>query len=301
MCRSTAICLAILLGSGACGNEIVLGDSALSLPATAGSSGTTSSAGGSASAGKAASTGGSVGVAGSAPSMPAGPIPALGEVTWSTDHEVGSWSDWERGGAFYGGQYEWGDINSYVDIGVGRDGSNGVIADINTDQRDEPSAGVRLYRRIDDGPAFYSAWFRLEDAHTVGDWWSIFLFHARDDTLSLENDVSLWDVRVIDTPDGEMALQFFDHDTMQGTTSGSEGRIQARKWFEIRAYLDYRPPSDTRLAVWLDDTLLFDSLALHTDVQNNVFWAVGNGAGKLDPADSTLALDDAAIRRASPP
>ena len=299
MWRSTAICLSILLGSSACGNEIVLGDSALSLPATAGSGGTTSGAGMAASAGKAASTGGSV--AGSAPSGPAIPIPALGEVIWSTDHEVGDWSDWERGGEFYGGQYEWGDINAYVDLGVGRDGSNGVVADINTDQRIEPSAGVRLYRRIDDGPAFYSAWFRLEEAHTVGDWWSIFLFHARDDSLSLDNDVSLWDVRVIDTPDGEMALQFFDHDVMQGTPAGSQGRIQARKWFEIRAYLDYRPPSDTRLAVWLDDTLLFDTQALHTDVQNNVFWAVGNGAGKLDPADSTLDLDDAVIRKASPP
>jgi hypothetical protein len=301
MWRSTAICLSILFGSSACGNEIVLGDSAVPLPAVAGSGGTTASAGMAAIAGKADSTGGSVGVAGSAPSVPAGPIPALGELIWSTDHESGDWSDWERGGAFYGGQYDWGDINAYVDIGVGRDGSNGVVADINTDQRNEPSAGVRLYRRIDDGPAFYSAWFRLEDAHTVGDWWSIFLFHARDDSLSLDNDVSLWDVRVIDTPDGEMALQFFDHDLMQGMQAGSEGRIQARKWFEIRAYLDYRPPSDTRLAVWLNDTLLFDTPALHTDVQNNVFWAVGNGAGKLDPADSTLDLDDAVIRRASPP
>jgi len=298
MWRSSAICVAVLLGTSACGNEIVLGDSALPLPATAGigsSGGTNSGAGMAGNAGTGASTGGS------AASLPDGPIPAPGEVVWATDHEVGDWSDWERGGAFYGGQYEWGDVNAYVDIGVGRDGSNGVVADINTDQRNEPSAGVRLYRRIDDGPAFYSAWFRLEDAHTVSDWWSIFLFHARDDSLSLDNDVSLWDVRVIDTPDGEMALQFFDHDRMQGTLAASGGRIQARRWFEIRAYLDYRPPSNTRLAVWLDDTLLFDMQALRTDVQTNVFWAVGNGAGKLDPADSTLDLDDAVIRKASPP
>ncbi len=249
MWRSSAICLGLvsLLGGSACGNEIVLGDSALPLPATAGSDsrgGASASAGKTGNAGTGASSSGSANVAG-APSTPDGPIPAPGELVWSTDHEVGDFSDWERGGTFYGGQYEWGDVNSYVDIGVGRDGSNGVVADINTDQRNEPSAGVRLYRRIDDGPAYYSAWFRLEDAHTVGDWWSIFLFHARDDSLSLDNDVSLWDVRVIDTPDGDMALQFFDHDVMQGTSAGAQGggRIQARQWFEIRAYLDYRPPS----------------------------------------------------------
>jgi hypothetical protein len=305
MWRSSVICLATLLGVSACGNEIVLGDSTLALPETAGvqsgnGGANSASAGMTTTAGTAATTGGMANVAGTAGTPDPGILPP-GDVVWSTDHEVGDFSDWERGGAFYGGEYEWGDVNAYVDIGIGRDGSNGVVADINTDQRNEPSAGVRLYRRIEDGPAYYSAWFRLEDAHSVVDWWSIFLFHARDDSLSLDNDVSLWDVRVIDTPDGDMALQFFDHDLMQGTLAIGKGTIQARKWFEIRAYLDFRPPSETHILVWLDDTLLFDMPALHTDMQANVFWCVGNGAGKLDPADSTLDLDDAAIRKASTP
>jgi len=138
-----------------------------------------------------------------------------------------------------------------VDIGEGRDGSNGVVADINTAARGEPSEGVRLYRRIESAPAYYSAWFKLHEAHSVSDWWSIFLFHARDDSLSLDNDVSMWDVRIVDTPGGEMALQFFDHDVMQGTLAGRRGNIAPGAWFEIRAYLDYRPPNDTRLVVWL--------------------------------------------------
>lgn len=301
MWSTRALCLVASVGVAGCGNEIVLGDRLAQLPgAPEGSAIAGASAAG--AAGKDASGGSNANAAeGGAPAGPDGAIPPPGDLVWSTDHEVGDWSDWERGGAFYGGEYEWGDVNAYVDIGVGRDGSNGVVADINTASRGEPSEGVRLYRRIEPGAAYYSAWFRLEDAHSVSNWWSIFLFHARDDSLSLDNDVSLWDVRVVDAPEGGMALQFFDHDVMQGSLGGQGGRIQAGKWFELSAYLDYRPPNATRLAVFLDGAPLFDMTQLHTAVQTNVFWAVGNGAAGLDPPDSTLDLDDAAIRKASAP
>lgn len=298
MWRWSAPCLACMLGASACGGEIVLGDSLAPLPGSASGTGSGAASG---SAGTAPTAGGLSGSAGTSPALPDSAIPAQGELVWSTDHEVGDWSDWERGGTPSGGEYEWGDVNAYVDIGVGRDGSNGVVADINTAARGEPSQGVRLYRRIEEGGAYYSAWFRLEDAHTVTDWWSIFLFHARDDSLSLDNDVSLWDVRVVDTPAGDMALQFFDHDLMLGSLAGRTGIIEAGEWFEIRAYLDYRPPSGTRLAIWLNQTLLFDMKELHTAVQNNVFWSIGNGAARLDPPDSTLNMDDAAIRKARTP
>lgn len=294
MWRSSALCLACLLGVSACGGEIVLGDSLAALP---GSSGTGAASGNGGAAGR----GGATGSAGTSPSLPDAPIPAAGELVWSTDHEVGDWSEWQQGGEFYGGEYEWGDVNAYVDIGVGRDGSNGVVADINTAARSEPSQGVRLYRRIEESGAYYSAWFRLEDAHSPSDWWSIFLFHARDDSLSLDNDVSLWDVRIVDSTEGDMALQFFDHDLMLGTVAGPTGVIEAGQWFEIRAFLDYRPPSETRLAIWLNGTQLFDMKELHTAVQSNVFWSIGNGAARLDPADSTLNMDDAAIRKARTP
>jgi len=307
MGRSGALGLAVVLALGGCGNEIILGDSLAALPAPSGNAGTPAASTGSGGTsqsvgGLGGSTGaaGSSNAAGSLSSPPDPELPAPGEVAWSTDYEVGDWSEWERGGEFYGGEYQWGEVNAYVDIGEGLDGSNGVVTDINTNSRNETSAGVRLYRRINDGPAYYSSWFRLEEAHTVTDWWSIFLFHARDDSLSLDNDVSLWDVRVIDTPGGGMALQFFDHDVMLGTLAGSAGRVAPGEWFEIRTYLDYRPPNATRIAVWLNDTLLFDMKELHTDVQANVFWSIGNGAAKLDPINSMLYMDDAAIRKAAP-
>jgi hypothetical protein len=183
---------------------------------------------------------------------------------------------------------------------AGHDAGLGLAIRIDTAFQGEPSQGVRLFRRMEEGPAFYTAWFRLEEPHTVSDWWSIALFHARDETLSLETDVSLWDVRVVDTPAGDMALQFFDHDTMQGTTADARGLVVPGAWFELSIYLDYRPPNATRLAVLRDGALLLDMKNLqNTLLLPNVFWAVGNGANGLSPTESTLALDDASIRRAA--
>ena len=306
MWPSSALCMAMALALSACGSEIVLGDSEAPLPVTTAGANTSAGAPTSGMGGMPISSGGggsgdTASGSGGVPQMPDTTVQPPGELVWSTDHEVGDFSDWKRGGDFNGGQYEWGKTNSYVDIGVGRNGSNGVVADIVIPTPGETSSGARMYRRIEPGPAYYSAWFRLEDAHRVLDWWSIFLFHAREDSLSMDTDVSMWDVRIVNTPDGEMTLQFFDHDTMQGTVVAGQGLIANRRWFEISAYLDYRPPDATRLQISLNGSVLFDMKNLHTAVPKNVFWAIGNGAGSLDPVDSTIDLDDAAIHKAAAP
>src|SRR5882672_10250605 len=164
MLRSSALCTALALGGAGCSPEIVLGDTEAPLPvaAVSGGNATGAAAGASGSTQASGASGGSGGTSAMAGPGPDVAIPPAGDVIWSTDHEVGDFSDWQRGGAYYGGEYEWGDVNGYVDIGVGRDGSNGVVADINTGSRGEPSEGVRMYRRIEAAPAYYSAWFRLE-------------------------------------------------------------------------------------------------------------------------------------------
>ena len=219
---------------------------------------------------------------------------------WSADHEAGDIDDWLRGGTFFGGEYHWGDVSFNVVEGAGHGGGLGLAIRIDTAFQGEPSQGVRLFRRREEEPAFYTAWFRLDDSHTVEDWWSIALFHARDETLALETDVSLWDVRVVDTPSGEMVLQFFDHETMQASTADARGIVAPGEWFELNVYLDYRPPDATRFAVLRDGAVLFDMKDLRTSaLEPNVFWAVGNGANGISPTESTLALDDASIRLAA--
>jgi hypothetical protein len=297
MFRRRALWLMALLSLQGCEPQIVLGDSESALPAMGGAAGSAGVAGG-------------AGAAGSAPSQPNDALPMPGELVWSADHEAGTIDDWLRGGTFYGGEYHWGDVSFDVVEAAGRGGGLGLAIRIDTAFQGEPSQGVRLFRRMEEGPAFYTAWFRLEEPHTVSDvgpeglagWWSIALFHARDETLALETDVSLWDVRVVDTPSGDMALQFFDLETMQGTTADASGTVAPGEWFELSVYLDYRPPDTTRLAVLRDGVVLFDMKDLvTTTLLPHVFWAVGNGANGLSPTESRLALDDATIRTAGAP
>src|SRR5258706_11397545 len=201
MWPSSALCMAMALVLSACGSEIVLGDSEASLPVTSAGANANAGAPTAGAGGMPASGGGGMaGGSGGMPQLPDTTLQPPGDLVWSTDHEVGDFSDWKRGGDFYGGQYEWGKVNSYVDIGVGRNGSNGVVADIVIPTPGETSSGARMYRRIEAGPAYYSAWFRLEDAHKVLDWWSIFLFHAPEDSLSMDTDGSIGDVRIVNTP-----------------------------------------------------------------------------------------------------
>jgi len=233
-------------------------------------------------------------------SGPGSAVPVPGAVLWSTDHEAGSVDDWALGGDAQGGEFYWGDAQGEVRSGIGRDGSQALVMTIDTSFSDAPSQGFRVYRRIEPAPAFYSASFRLEEAHAVSDWWSIFLFHARNASLSLENDTSLWDVRVVNDAGGGMALQFFDHETQEGSLSGRLGAVMPGQWFELTAYLDYLPPDATRLRILLDGAPLFDMTGLRTALHEHVFWAVGNGANGLSPALSTLYMDDAAIRATEP-
>jgi hypothetical protein len=223
--------------------------------------------------------------------------PERGNVLWSTDHETGDLSAWELGGAASGGQYYWSTGTGRVVSGSGRGESRALECVIDT-AGDEPSHGARVYRRVDAAPAFYSAWFFLEEPHTVTNWWAIFLFHARDDSLSLDNYRSLWDVRVVRREAGNMALQFFDHDTATAVTAEPGATVVAGRWFQIEAYLDYRPPAATRLDVRLDGVSVFEREQLVTAMEANVFWVIGNGGAGLEPTRSTVLIDDAAITAA---
>src|SRR5262245_50719656 len=105
MFRSCAPLLAAAALLAACGRQIVLGDSENALPAVSGNAGA-SSAGSSALGGSGGASAGSSssGTAGAvtAGSPPLGALPEPGELVWSADHEVGSISQWERGGPYSG-------------------------------------------------------------------------------------------------------------------------------------------------------------------------------------------------------
>jgi hypothetical protein len=156
------------------------------------------------------------------------------------------------------------------------------------------SDGARLYRRIENGGAYYSAWFRLAAIHSVANWWSIFLYHARDTPEPADDANFLWDLRVVQPSEGQLAIVLYEHAT-QGLTASAPHSLPVGEWFHLEAYFEYAPPASSRLSVWLNGQPLLDATGLRGEDTRPVYWIIGNGSNDLDPDSSTLFVDDAAI------
>jgi hypothetical protein len=214
-------------------------------------------------------------------------------LVWSTDHESGDASSWSEGGPESGGQYTWGTGSITGTSTVSRSGSHALELAIDTNGV-SPSDGARLYRSIQPQPARYGAWFFLQQAHAVGDWWAPMIFHARDASLAQESVVQLWDIRIVDDDAGSMALEFFDHWTMQSTPIAG-GVVPTNLWFHVEVHLDYRPPDATSLELRLNGALVFETTSLQTNLEQYVLWIVGNAGASLTPSASNLYVDDASV------
>jgi hypothetical protein len=216
-------------------------------------------------------------------------------VIWSADHETGNLDQWTVGGELFGGYYQWGDSALETSTTVSHSASHAVRCFIDTS--DGTSHGARLYRRIEEFGAYYSVWFRVEALHSVPDWWSIFLFHARDSPEPSADANFLWDLRVVQPNEGQLAIVLYEHATAT-TTQASAHSLPVQGWFHLEAYFEYAPPDGSRLGVWLDGERLLDAGELHGEDSRPVYWVIGNGSNNLDPAASTLFVDDAAIATA---
>jgi hypothetical protein len=175
------------------------------------------------------------------------------------------------------------------------DGSVRVVID--TTNSDQIS---RLYRRITDNKdAYYSAWFYLNEDHTPGVWWSIFLFRAVQDRNA---SIDLWSVDLVRTADNTLSVALFDHQyqSPKGRTIDSQLQpppvVPVKVWFQIQAHLVQNAGQPSQLTLWLNGEQ-FMKLDAATPVPLNqpVYWVIGNGGSKMTPAKSTIFIDDAQI------
>jgi hypothetical protein len=77
--------------------------------------------------------------------------------------------------------------------------------------------------------------------------------------------------------------------------------IPVGKWFKITAY--YRRAQDRtgRIALWQDDTLLYDIDGVQTSIGPDIQWSLANYTDNISPPDVTIYTDDAEIREVRRP
>jgi len=230
-----------------------------------------------------------------APSVPEGGAPPDDGTVWSADHENGSLSQWDEplSDADAGGYYADGAPPSYV---TGHAHSGEGSAQVTIDTSADTGAGqiARLYRRIQNGDAVYSAWFNLAEDHTPSAWWSIFLFRAVKDRSASKD---LWSINLTRTKDDKLTLSLFDHFANESVAvHDPPPTIPVGQWFQLKARLTQAYGQKSQLTVWLDGAEVFHLTDTTQPPDGQpLYWVIGNGGAKMTPAISTVYVDDAQV------
>jgi hypothetical protein len=144
--------------------------------------------------------------------------------------------------------------------------------------------------------AYYSAWFYVPALATVkgNSNWNLVHIQGSDGT-SLHG---LWDVSLQNTNDGGLELYLFDFLRMTQHLPATTTKIPIGSWFQIT--LRWRRASDKtgEFDLYQDGALLVPLTSIITDDSIWSQWYIGNLASNLSPPDSTVYVDDVAIRPA---
>jgi len=143
--------------------------------------------------------------------------------------------------------------------------------------------------------AYYSAWYYLPRTITVGTFWVLFKFRLRTDAADPASDDELFDLDLVNTSDGSLALAIYDHRTGANLALATpDPVVPVSVWFQLEAFYRNAQDSSGRLTVWLDGRQVVD-LEGPMAPTPWVEWDAVNVGEKLTPSTAVVAIDDCAI------
>jgi hypothetical protein len=110
--------------------------------------------------------------------------------------------------------------------------------------------------------------------------------------------IDLWSVDLVERDDEQLTFAVFDHAANKSIALPAEPVVEVGKWFQLQAFLHQVAGEPSQVIFYLDGVeflTLDDATAVPED--EPVYWVIGNGAGKLSPAVSTVYIDDAVISK----
>jgi hypothetical protein len=215
---------------------------------------------------------------------------AAGTLLFEAHHET-DLSEWTEGGPAVGGFYA-DDNEPVVTTERAHSGNSSVkmVIDTGTDSQ----RVCRLYHRLAPGPAFYGAWYFIEQDHTF-EWWTTMLFKAQTDAADIDTSYNLWDIDQYRGNTDYTTWAVYDHLRTENRYSDSAPALPIGRWFHIEAYFAYQEGEQTELELWLDGVSFLHLTDLDPTPEDPLFWALGNGASQLVPSQSTIFIDDVTI------
>jgi hypothetical protein len=164
---------------------------------------------------------------------------------------------------------------------------------LNTDDPDAQQ--TRCVRRGElPASAYYGAWYFVPEAHSTGGaLWN--LLHFRGGTGEEAAYHHLLDVTLVDAADGGLELVVYSSVAARTYRAESPVPVPIGKWFHIELYLRRAADATGAVTLYQDGTRLLDVSGVVTDDSTHAQWYVGNLAYGLNPAESTLYVDDVSI------
>jgi len=140
------------------------------------------------------------------------------------------------------------------------------------------------------GAAYYGAWYYVPAQVTNRAVWNLFHFQGGNPVQH-----GLWDVSLISASNGDLQTVVFDF--LGGVKRGpvNPPPIPIATWFHLQFFLKRAANATGEIALYQDGQVLTDVANIITDDSSFGQWYVGNYADGLEPADSTLYVDDVTI------
>jgi hypothetical protein len=146
--------------------------------------------------------------------------------------------------------------------------------------------------------AFYSAWYYVPRTTTVDGYWVLFKIRRRDVASDPSTEGELFDVDLVSTPMGEMALQLYDHRTAAAVPlQPSQIVVAVGAWFELEAFYRNAPDATGHFTLWLDGLEVADLGGSATSRAAWVEWSVTSVGDGLEPSTTVVYADDCAVSR----
>lgn len=194
----------------------------------------------------------------------------------------------------YGFCYAAPDASVRIVDTIARSGRKAAAFSITTDSEREGEQTRCVREGTLPQDAYYGAWFYLPRGTTGRDNWNLIHFQGASEENPLHN---LWDVSVFTTNDGRSVPWLRGFVGEGETFAPSVGAdLPTDEWFSLHLRLLRSPTATGRVALYLNGELLEERDNIVTDDSDWGQWYVGNLARTLEPAESTIYVDDVSIR-----
>ena len=211
------------------------------------------------------------------------------DVPWSTGFEDG-FCDYGLPAGFC---FATGNSSFYLVTSPVHSGRYAAAFKVDVDAADAGTQARCVRQGMFPTKSYYGAWYFIpETAQNSGNW---NLLHFQGGTPG-QTLLGFWDVSLVNQGDGGLGLYLYDFFNMVTYPTDPPPSVPTNRWFHLEVYFNRAKDKTGELAVWQDSMMLLDVSGIETDNSDWGQWYVGNLATALQPAISTVYVDDVTIR-----